>query len=301
MIFTGTVVFVFAAILLVTAAVMVKGPRWQRMWAVLSAIGAAAVPWLAPTDGPLLRGGLAVWTTWSLGRVIDLVGEVHDRSLGARLWHVFGLVDTRHATFTAPGVDTKALGKTLFYATLAVSGFIVAIDLADDIDRPWSWIVRWFGGALFFYSLADAVEGGVRTLYRAAGVIVPRQHMLPIAARSVQEFWGKRWNRAVGGWLRTHCFLPFARRRQIRTGFVAAFCASAVFHAYFTWVAVGASMALAMLVFFLLQGVFVLLELRAGVAQWHPLFAHAWTVIAVLGCSPLFIEPFLQILVSANG
>jgi hypothetical protein len=240
-----------------------------------------------------------LWTTWGLGRVIDLVGERQERSFGARLWHVFGLVDTRHATFTSPDVDAKALGKTSFYAILATIGFIVAIDMAARTEGTWSWILRWFGGALFFYSLADAVEGGVRTLYRAVGVIVPPQHVLPIASRSVQEFWGKRWNRAVGGWLRAHCFLPFARRGQRRTGLIAAFCVSAAFHAYFTWVAVGGVLALAMVVFFLLQGVFVLLELWAGVAHWHPLFAHTWTVAAVLGCSPLFIEPILQILVGA--
>jgi len=151
-------------------------------------------------------------------------------------------------------------------------------------------------GALFFYCLADAVEGGVRALYRAAGVVVPRQQLVPIASRSVQEFWGKRWNRAVGAWLRAHCFLPFARRGQVRTGLVAAFSASAVFHAYFTLVAVGWTMALAMTVFFLVQGAFVLVELRVGVARWRPALAHAWTIVGVLGCSPLFIEPILRIL-----
>jgi hypothetical protein len=156
--------------------------------------------------------------------------------------------------------------------------------------------VRWAGGALFFYCLADAVEGGVRALYRAAGVVVPRQHLVPIASRSVQEFWGRRWNRAVGSWLRAHCFLPFARRGQVRTGLVAAFCASAVFHAYFTLVAVGWVMAVAMLVFFLIQGVFVLFELRVGVARWQHGLARIWTVVVVLGCSPLFVEPILRIL-----
>jgi hypothetical protein len=297
---SGTMVFVLAAMMLVTAAVLAKGPRWQRRWALLSALGAAGMPWLAPAEGPLLRGGLAVWTTWCLGRVIDLMSEERDRSFNARLWHVFGLVDTRHATFTTPGVDTTALGKTIFYALLATIGFIVAIDLAASIDGAWSWILRWFGGALFFYSLADAVEGGVRALYRMVGVSVPRQHVLPIAARSVQEFWGKRWNRAVGSWLRVHCFLPFARRGYMRTGLTAAFCASAIFHAYFTWVAVGGVLALVMLAFFLLQGVFVVLELWIGVARWQPVLAHTWTVVAVLGCSPLFIEPFLQILVGVR-
>jgi hypothetical protein len=79
-------------------------------------------------------------------------------------------------------------------------------------------------------------------------------------------------------------------------GFVAAFCASAVFHAYFTLVAVGWTMAGAMTIFFLIQGMFVLCELRMGVARWQPALAHAWTVVAVLGCSPLFIEPLLRIL-----
>lgn len=296
MILSGTLVFVLAAMFLVTAAGLVKGSWWQRQCALLSAIGAAGMPWLAPAEGSLLRGGLAVWTTWSLGRVIDLVGEAHDRSFGARLWHVFGLVDTRQATWTSPAVDTKALGKTIFYAVLATVGLMIAIDIAPNAGGTWYWFLRWFGGALFFYSLADAVEGGVRTLYRAAGVVVPRQHVLPIVSRSVQEFWGKRWNRAVGTWLRAHCFLPFARRGQVRTGFVAAFCGSAVFHAYFTLVAVGWAMAVTMMIFFLIQGMFVICELRMGVARWQPALAHAWTVVAVLGCSPLFIEPFLRIL-----
>ena len=85
---SGTIVFVLAAMFLVIAAVLVKGPKWQRQCAMLSAIAAAAVPWLAPADDPLLRGGVAVWTTWCLGRVIDLVDEVNDRSFAARLWHV---------------------------------------------------------------------------------------------------------------------------------------------------------------------------------------------------------------------
>jgi hypothetical protein len=194
-------------------------------------------------------------------------------------------------------IDSKALGKTIVYAVLAAIGLIIVIDIAPATDGIGYWLLRWLGGALFFYCLADAVEGGVRTLYRAIGISVPRQQVVPIVSRSVQEFWGKRWNRAVGAWLRTHCFLPFAHRRQIRTGLVAAFCASALFHAYFTWVAVGGVMALAMVFFFLIQGMFVLLELPAQVARWHPILAHAWTVTAILGCSPLFIEPLLRILV----
>ena len=296
MILRGILVFVLATIFLVTAAVLAKQIWWQRRFAVLSAGIAAGVPWLGPADVPWLRGGLAIWTTLSLGRVIDLVSDSCDLSFGARLWHVFGLVDTRQTTRVPPALDSKALGKTLVYAVLAAIGLMIVIDIAPAIDGTGYWVLRWLGGALFFYGLADAVEGVVRTLYRAIGISVPRQQIVPIVSRSVQEFWGKRWNRAVSAWLRTHCFLPFARRRQIRTGLVAAFCASAVFHAYFTWVAVGGIMALAMVAFFLIQGGFVLLELQTHVTRWDPILAHAWTVVAVLGCSPLFIEPLLHIL-----
>ena len=296
MILRGILVFVLATIFLVTAAVLAKQIWWQRRFAVLSAGIAAGVPWLGPADVPWLRSGLAIWTTLSLGRVIDLVSDSCDLSFGARLWHVFGLVDTRQTTRVPPALDSKALGKTLVYAVLAAIGLMIVIDIAPAIDGTGYWVLRWLGGALFFYGLADAVEGVVRTLYRAIGISVPRQQIVPIVSRSVQEFWGKRWNRAVSAWLRTHCFLPFARRRQIRIGLVAAFCASAVFHAYFTWVAVGGVMAFAMAGFFLIQGMFVLFELSAQVARWHPILAHAWTVTAVLGCSPLFIEPLLHIL-----
>ena len=254
------------------------------------------MPWLATPGVPLFRGALAIWTTWCLGRVIDLTSDGQYRPFGARLWHVFGLVDTRQTTWASPAVDTKALGKTIAYAVLATVGLMIVVDITPRADGIGYWALRWFGGALFFYSLADAVEGGVRTLYRTVGVVVPRQHVVPIASRSVQEFWGKRWNRAVGGWLRMHCFLPLARRGQARLGFVAAFCASAIFHAYFTLVAVGWTMAGTMLVFFLIQGIFVLCELPMGVARWRPVLAHTWAVVAILGCSPLFIEPLLRIL-----
>ena len=293
---TGTVAFMLAATLLIMSALLSNGQGWQRKVAVTSAISATGIPWLLPTDGPLLRGSLAVWTTWCLGRVVDLVVESRNRAWEERLWHVFGLVDTRQATFTAPVLDRSALGKIIFYAALALIGLLIVNEVATASAGVWYWGLRWFGGALFFYSLADAVEGAVRTLYRATGVTIPRQHVFPIASRSVQEFWGRRWNRAVGGWLRAHCFLPYARQGRTQVGLLAAFAASAVFHAYFTVVAVGWGLASAMLLFFLIQGGLVLCELKMGVTQWPPVFAHVWVIVGVLGCAPLFVEPILYIL-----
>lgn len=259
-------------------------------------IGAALTPWFIQADASVLRGGLAIWTTWCCGRVLDLTRDPRDRPFSRRLWHVFALIDTRQMTWAKPAIDLAALGKALSYATSAMVGLVIASNLAAHATGGLYWVLRWAGGALFFYCLADAVEGGVRALYRAAGVAVPRQHLVPIASRSIQEFWGKRWNLVVGSWLHAHCFLPFAREGRVGAGLITAFCVSAVFHAYFTLVAVGWAMAGAMFVFFLIQGVFVLFELRVNVTRWRPALARAWTIVAVLGCSPLFIEPILRIL-----
>lgn len=293
---SGTTACFVSFLLLVSAAHLANGSALRRRLAVSAGVSAVLTPWLIPADAFVVRGGLAIWTTWCCGRVLDLTRDGRDWPLGRRLWHVFALIDSRQTTWAPPALEVVALRKALIYATLAIVGLAIVIDVAPRAIGGWYWFVRWAGGALFFYCLADAVEGGVRAVYRAAGVVVPRQQLVPIASRSVREFWGKRWNRAVGAWLRAHCFLPFARRGQVRTGLVAAFSASAVFHAYFTLVAVGWTMALAMTVFFLVQGAFVLVELRVGVARWRPALAHAWTIVGVLGCSPLFIEPILRIL-----
>jgi len=292
----GTSAFLLSLILLLAAAGLSSAQYRQRRFALIAGVGATVMPWLAPPDPPLLRGGLAVWTTWGCGRVVDLVSDSQRRSFWRCVWHVFGLVDTRHATSVPSAVDWQAVGKTLAYAAAAIVGLLIVVDTAPLLRGSLYWGARWFGGALFFYCLADAVDGGVRALYRVAGVAVSRQQVLPIASRSVQEFWGRRWNRAVGAWLRAHCFLPFAREGKIRTGLVAAFAASAVFHSYFTLVAVGRAMAGAMLIFFAVQGAVVLCELQMSVTRWRPALAHAWTVVAVLGCSPLFVEPILRIL-----
>jgi hypothetical protein len=51
-----------------------------------------------------------------------------------------------------------------------------------------------------------------------------------------------------------------------------------------------------MLVFFLIQGVFVLFERKAGLFDWSPLLARLWTIVAIISSSPLFIEPLLRII-----
>ncbi len=48
-------------------------------------------------------------------------------------------------------------------------------------------------------------------IFRAMGFAVERAMDCPVAAMTLGEFWGKRWNRIASGLLREVIFLPVAR------------------------------------------------------------------------------------------
>src|SRR5206468_9155475 len=58
----------------------------------------------------------------------------------------------------------------------------------------------------------EVLSGILHVGYLAGGVDVPAVQRNPIVSRSLAEFWGQRWNRVVGGWLREFMFEPFARK-----------------------------------------------------------------------------------------
>jgi hypothetical protein len=110
----------------------------------------------------------------------------------------------------------------------------------------------------------------------------------------VGEFWSP-WNRNVHAWFRRHTFLPLARRGHRRLGILFAFVASGAFHFWLVAVPIGVAWAIPMAAFFVLQGAAALIETKLSVRNWSRLAQHAWTVTAILGTSPLFLEPMLQV------
>ena len=139
----------------------------------------------------------------------------------------------------------------------------------------------------------DAASALTHSLLLGVGLHAPPVQSTPVLSRSIAEFWGRRWNGAVGGWLRKHCFLPLARRRHARLGVLASFGASGALHFWPVLIAAGTAPAAAMGLFFVIHGGLVLLETRLGVSRWAPARARAWTVTAMLVTSPLFAIPVL--------
>jgi hypothetical protein len=67
-------------------------------------------------------------------------------------------------------------------------------------------------------------------------------------------------------------------------------------HYWFVAVALGSRWGLLMASFFALQGVLMVVESRLRQRRWPPIARRIWTICAVGGTSPLFVEPFLRIL-----
>jgi len=149
-------------------------------------------------------------------------------------------------------------------------------------------------GAAFVYAFMETLSDAIRLIHRMVGIEVSPIQDAPILARSLGEFWSERWNRPVSVWLRETAFLPLARLRYPTLGLVAAFCLSAGIHAYFYAVPLGGQAALMVAAFFVVQAVMIVAEKRLRVRAWPAPAARAWTLILLLACSPLFVEPILR-------
>jgi hypothetical protein len=270
-----------------------------RIVALLLAASGLTLPFLLPAPFPMLTFVVALLAFWGLVRVVELCRERQPRPFTQRLWHVFALFDSRATSRVPPRRDRRQFGRAALHLAIGVLGVAVVL-LADRFGYAHT-AARWLGGTAFVYGGAGAVAELVPALYLLGGIAVPPVQATPIAACSLGELWGQRWNRVVGGWLRATFFRPLARRGRPGTGVLAAFTASAVMHGYVAAAAGGMAVAVPMAAFFVVQGGLVLVERRLHVERWSPGHARAWVVLAMLASLPLFIEPMMAIVVPGTG
>jgi len=272
----------------VAGAALTTGTRAQRALGVLVGASSMLVAWPIPPEHGTLRGMAVVQGFVGTMRVVDLWGLRW--SLKQRLLHISSAVDTRRLRYVGPGLDRAALFAAIAWHIPAWPALILLGKLGRPTDAG-EWIVRWILILVFVYALTAAAYPLLTFLYRAAGFLVPPLHVAPAMARSVQEFWGERWNRTVSSWLGDTFFRPLARRRWPVLGAFAAFFVSAIVHGYIMWVAVSWVMGLWTLAFFLAQAGVIALERVNRVRSWPRWAGHAWTVAWMVGLSPLFTEP----------
>lgn len=261
----------------------------QRLLAGLLGVCAATAPFALRTSlPPVVQVGLTMLGCLSFLRFVDL-NRMHDvPELRTRVWYATTPFDVRNVSRTRRRLPIALVAAVLGYGSLAALAITLLLGPAS------SGPARWLAGALLIYAGVDAVVAFIRLGYAAAGIDVPSFHKTPIRSRSLIEFWGVRWNQPVHAWLKTHCFMPLARRRRPVLGLVAAFAASGVLHFVLVGVTTGAGEAALAALFFVVQAALVAFERIVGVARWRPAAARAWTVSAVLITSPLLIAPTLS-------
>ncbi len=153
------------------------------------------------------------------------------------------------------------------------------------------WIRVWLGligfGFLFLFVLMDAWVH----FYRRLGIAVEKLWVNPLAATSLLDFWGRRWNRIYSGMLREVLFLPLARRVGVLGALFAVYLYGGLLHENLS---VAASSGYGgPLLYFFLQFVGVSLEstrFARRLLQGRPVAGWLWTVVTVVGPAPLLLH-----------
>jgi alginate O-acetyltransferase complex protein AlgI len=143
------------------------------------------------------------------------------------------------------------------------------------------------------FGLFDLLAAG----WRRAGVPVEKLFVCPVAARSLTDFWGNRWNQAFSSFARDLLFRPAARQVSSASATLVVFGFSGLVHELVISVPARGGYGGPMF-YFLLQGMLVVVEniplVRARLRQ-RPWCARLGTAVAVLVPVPLlFHPPFLQ-------
>ena len=114
----------------------------------------------------------------------------------------------------------------------------------------------------------------------------------PVLAKTVSEFWGKRWNLAFCDYAHQTLFMPLAKKWGAAIGALAGFVFSGVIHELAISIPARGGYGWPML-YFLLQGIGVLAERRMTKAGWlevDSLASRIWTIAIVALPTPLLFH-----------
>jgi hypothetical protein len=211
--------------------------RWHRQcmeWLPLASLpplawfgSAGMVPWARMW---LLTGAIMAGCKWLTWRRALAVTETMPcwRSLGYLLaWpgmdaEAFFDIPIRPSA-PSRAAWAQAVVKTLFGAVL-VWGAVGQV-------FPWSsWAAGWIGLAGLTFLLHFGVFHVLALVWQRAGVGAEPIMRWPIAARSVGDFWGRRWNLAFRRLAHEFIYLPLASRLGVTGAMTVSFLVSGLLH-----------------------------------------------------------------------
>jgi hypothetical protein len=148
-----------------------------------------------------------------------------------------------------------ALGKTLLGATLL---WIIARLAGHGL------MAGWIGMVGFIFMLHFGLFALLSLFWQSRGIDAPPLMKCPIAATSLHDFWGRRWNAGFRDIVFVLFFFPLARRYGTRAAALATFVLSGLIHELVITVPAGGGYGLPTF-YFALQGLGLMLERTASV------------------------------------
>ena len=232
-----------------------------------------------------------------MGTITIATSATPQWSVGYRLLHLLTLGYSLRAGRIRPVLSRRIVGRLIVEGLVGGAAFLFLRHIALAQHPPDAVIALWrlVAGIILLYALGEFLNDLIHFCFLASGAAMRPIQETPIAARSLRDFWGKRWNRPVSAWLHRCVFLPLARQRRPDLGLFCAYLVSGAIHAWVALVALGAFAAFEMAVFFGLQGVFILAEDRLHVHAWPVPLARTWTLTILVATSPLIIYAYLRV------
>jgi len=174
-----------------------------------------------------------------------------------------------------------------------------------DLRHRWYWPLRAWAAAFEIYFMVSALSDFVTGATSLFGFSTQEVFRSPFLARSVADFWGRRWNLFVSDFFRRRLFLPLAKGNHVYRGAFAVFFVSGLAHEYFVFVCVNRTGFLPgyMMAFFLLQGLAVMaatwsrahLQPVRFAPDWFKVCLHLFWLASTVW---LFLEPMDPVILS---
>ena len=159
------------------------------------------------------------------------------------------------------------------------------------------WIVGWVGMLGLIFALHFGVLHVASWIWRRVGFAAPPIMRAPIAATSLANLWGERWNIAFAEAARRFLLRPLARRCGVRAAGAVVFLTSGLVHETVISLPARGGWGGPTL-YFLLQGAGIAFEksafgLRAGLGSGNR--GRLWTLLVAVAPIPLlFHGPFVR-------
>ena len=279
-----------------TARFRASAIHWWTGWELLAVLPPAVV-FLTPPDWPrwALMWLLAIavyagfkWLTWRRTLAADAPMWKH-------LGYLLAWPGMDAAAFLKPGAQPlrPAASEWIVAAGKVAIGTLILWVVTRLIPAEYASLRGWAGMTGLVFVLHFGLIHLLSCVWRSIGVNARPLMDWPIAATSVGDFWGRRWNTAFRDLTHLYLFRPLTPLFGPRGAILAGFAFSGLIHDFVISLAARGGYGLPTL-FFLISGLAIFAERsrlgrKLGLGRgWR---GWLFTGITILGFAPLLFHP----------